>query len=202
MKPFLRSALGLCVVFGLALAVWPFAQSAYARWNQARLQTAWQQAAPSRKQQTSQNANPAIPAQSKIQKPKPKIAWPDTRLVIPEIGLDAVVVQGADPASLRRGPGHYAFSVLPGQVGNCVIAGHRNVYGSYFLKLDALAPGSPIILRTRDATFNYHVVGPVIVQDNDTSVFTPMTPGKAQLTLITCTLPLSSERLVIFAQLD
>jgi len=206
MKRFFRLALGLCIVFGLGLAAWPLAQTGWARWNQARLQTAWKQAAVEKpkagREKQTKSTRIASKPRSAPRAPRSARAWPPTRLLIPDIGLDAVVVQGADPQALRRGPGHYAFSSLPGEAGNCVIAGHRNVFGSYFLRLDELQPGSRIVLQTPRATFNYHVIGMAMVQDNNTSIFAPMTPGVPQVTLVTCTLPLGSERLIIFAQLD
>lgn len=55
-------------------------------------------------------------------------AWPPTPLIIPDLNLDAVVVQGVTPDELRRGPGHDAQSDKPGGR-NCVIAAHRNVGG-------------------------------------------------------------------------
>jgi len=47
------------------------------------------------------------------------------RLRIRRVGIDFVVVQGTDGASLRRGPGHYPDTPLPGRRGTVAIAGHR-----------------------------------------------------------------------------
>ena len=57
---------------------------------------------------------------------------------IPEIGVSQVVVEGVDVADLRKGPGHYPGTPLPGQEGNAAIAGHRTTYGAPFADLDQL----------------------------------------------------------------
>lgn len=128
--------------------------------------------------------------------------WPPTRIIIPEIDLDAVVVQGDDEASLRDGPGHDPNSALPGQIGNCVIGAHRNVYGSYFYRIDELLPGSRITLRTPDGKFRYQVVQTYQVADTQGAQVKAAPPNSPPLlTLYTCTLPRSTNRLVVSAQL-
>ena len=46
-----------------------------------------------------------------------------TRLVIPKLDVDVLVVEGTTPSALRAGAGHYADTPLPGQAGNVAIAG-------------------------------------------------------------------------------
>ena len=48
---------------------------------------------------------------------------------IPVIGINQVVVEGTNTPDLRKGPGHYTGTPLPGQAGNAAIAGHRTTYG-------------------------------------------------------------------------
>jgi sortase A len=47
------------------------------------------------------------------------------RIVIPDIDLDVIAVQGTDTASLEKGPGHYPETPFPGQGGTTAFAGHR-----------------------------------------------------------------------------
>src|SRR6185436_9514679 len=61
-------------------------------------------------------------------------AW----LRIPRIGLDDIVVAGVGREDLKKGPGHYPQTPMPGQLGNSAIAGHRTTYGGPFLHLDEL----------------------------------------------------------------
>jgi sortase A len=123
-------------------------------------------------------------------------------LVIPRIGLDAFVVQGVGEEDLRRGPGHYPQTALPGQIGNAAIAGHRTTYGAPFYSLNELKAGDPISLTdTAGRTFVYRVsAGPRVVSPGDVSVL-DATPFP-QLTLTTCNPRFSAtSRLVVTARL-
>jgi sortase A len=118
-----------------------------------------------------------------------------TRLVIGEIGLDVLVVQGTTPAALSSGAGHYQNTPLPGQPGNVAIAGHRTTFGHPFNHLDEVTPGAQIELitpfddyyytsvRTFDGQVNPHAVLPT-----DTAVLAqPSDRADHWLTLTTCT---------------
>ena len=82
---------------------------------------------------------------------------PLTRVVIPKLGVDAVVVEGTSAAALRAGAGHYPNTPLPGEKGNVAIAGHRTTYGKPFNRIDELVPGDKIRLETPLATYHYTV---------------------------------------------
>ena len=77
---------------------------------------------------------------------------------IPKLGLDAVMVEGTDPAALRKGPGHYPGSPAPCARGNVAIAGHRTTYGKAFSGLDLLTSGDQITLVTPQQRCTYQVV--------------------------------------------
>jgi sortase A len=120
---------------------------------------------------------------------------------IPKIGLDRAIVQGVAVPDLRKGPGHYPDSPMPGQLGNSAIAGHRTTYGAPFNRIDELAPGDAITIVTISGTFHYTVTGQQVVTPNQTEVLDP-TPD-ATLTLTTCNPKYSArERLVVKAKLD
>ena len=89
---------------------------------------------------------------------------PVARLEIPEIGLDVVVVAGVSVDDLRRGPGHYPDTPLPGQYGNAAIAGHRTTYDGPFQHIDDLDPGDEIVVTTLAGRFVYEVTGTEIVE--------------------------------------
>ena len=57
------------------------------------------------------------------------------------------MVEGVSLADLKKGPGHYPETPLPGQEGNAAIAGHRTTYGAPFHRLDELKPGDEITSR-------------------------------------------------------
>jgi len=84
---------------------------------------------------------------------------PLTRIMIPKLGVDAMVVEGTSQAALRAGAGHYPNTPLPGEAGNVSIAGHRVTYGRPFNRIDELRVGDEIKLETPLAMHTYHVVG-------------------------------------------
>lgn len=103
---------------------------------------------------------------------------------IPKIGVEKAVVDGVEVPDLRKGPGHYPQTPLPGQVGNSAIAGHRTTYGAPFNRLDELDPGDPILITTLAGSYRYAVTQKLVVRPSDVSVLDP-TPDP-ELTLTTC----------------
>lgn len=89
-----------------------------------------------------------------------KVGDPLTRIHIPKIGVDAVVVNGTSPSALRAGAGHYPNTPLPGEQGNVGIAGHRTTYGKPFNRVDELLVGDEIMLETPIADHTYRVIAP------------------------------------------
>lgn len=109
-----------------------------------------------------------------------------TRLQIPSLDVDVVVVEGVTASALRAGAGHYPFSPLPCEIGNVSIAGHRTTYGRPFHNVDLLSPGDLIVLDTPIGTCTYQVSQePFVVAPTDLSVV-ENTPDEARLTLTTC----------------
>ncbi len=130
-----------------------------------------------------------------------------TRIRIPKIGVDVVVVEGTTPAALKAGAGHYRGTPLPCETGNVAIAGHRTTYGKPFNQLDRLAPGDQISLETPVGSCMYQVTdrggppNPFTVDPTDISIVAN-TPGEHNLTLTTCHPKGSaSQRLIIRAHL-
>jgi len=104
-----------------------------------------------------------------------------TKISIPRIQLEAVVLDGADPHSLLLGPGHLVNSAAPGSAGNVVVAGHRD---TFFRHVHSLRYGDDIYLSRGADQFHYVVVARKIVEPTDLSV---LRNGKyGELTLITC----------------
>ena len=122
-------------------------------------------------------------------------------LRIPRIDAHFVVVQGTGSGSLRRGPGHYSGTALPGQDGTVGIAGHRTTYGAPFRHLDALRRGDPITMTMPYGRFVYRVEGTRIVKPQDVS--TLRTIGRQRLVLTAChPLYSAAQRLVVIARLE
>ncbi len=83
-----------------------------------------------------------------------------TRIAIPAIDVETLVVEGTSAAALRAGAGHYPNTPLPGQVGNVAIAGHRTTYGKPFNRVDELQVGESIWLSTPIGDFEYVITNP------------------------------------------
>ncbi len=79
-------------------------------------------------------------------------------ITIPKIELQRVIVEGVNKADLKKGPGHYPGTPLPGQAGNAGIAGHRTTYGAPFNRIDELVPGDEIQVTTPQGEFTYVVI--------------------------------------------
>jgi sortase A len=116
---------------------------------------------------------------------------PLTRIRIPAIGTDTIVVEGTSLRALNTGAGHYPTSPLPGEVGNVAIAGHRTTYGKPFARQNELKPGDKVFLETPFATHTYEVTpafgghgNPWITSADDWTV-ADHTP-EPMLTLTTC----------------
>jgi len=180
------------IALGIILVCWPMGQKAFGWMAQRQLRRQW----------TVSERNAILPAAARTRvSATGKIAWQPTRIVIPDLHIDAVIVNGFDETALRRGPAHDPNSALPGQIGNCVIAAHRNVYGSWFANIDQLHAESLVQLITPDATYNYHAISISRISENDRSVLAAPESKGSSLTLITCTLPHSSDRIVVTAVL-
>jgi sortase A len=80
-------------------------------------------------------------------------------LRIPRFGKSyhMVIVEGIDYEDLKRGPGHYPGTALPGQVGNFAVAGHRTTYLAPFNRIDTLRRGDAIVLETKSKWLVYRV---------------------------------------------
>jgi sortase A len=113
------------------------------------------------------------------------------KLEIPKIGKEGAdalyVVPGVSHDDLKKGPGHYPDTPLPGQLGNASIAGHRTTFGEPFRHVDQLARGDQIIVTmfTGDR-FVYEVDSTEIVGPDDYFVVTTTDPTVAELTLTSC----------------
>ena len=125
------------------------------------------------------------------------------RIEIPAIGVESYVVSGVQPGDLKRGPGHYPDTPMPGQLGNSAIAGHRTTYGEPFYSLDELEVGDEIVLTTVQGRFVYRMTDSEIVAPSQSDVIATTDPDAATLTLTTChPRYTASERLIVGAELD
>jgi sortase A len=172
-RPWLRRTLSgvsvLLLLGGLALVGYPFATNVWQDRIQGRLK--------------KQLASPQLEQAYRDR----RVGTGDslTRLKIPSLGVDVVVVEGTTPSALRAGAGHYSNTALPCDVGNVAIAGHRTTFGKPFVNVDRLKPGDVIELSTPIGGCTYEVSrAPYIVEPQNISPLDPTTDRA--LTLTTC----------------
>lgn len=150
----------------------------------------------------------------------PPAQSPPTRLTIARIGLDVpvltvttkVVQQGGRAREVwgdvpNAGGFHYT-SAYPGNAGNTVINGHRDIQGGVFRHLDRVAVGDEIVLYVGDVAYAYQVTEILVVPETFASaaqqaenlrLIGPM--PEERLTLVTCTpVGLATHRLLVIAR--
>jgi sortase A len=142
-----------------------------------------------------QNA-PSTATPPKAQDPREQM----TRLSIPSIDLDAIVVEGTTNKQLAIAPGHMTETAAPGENGNVVITAHRD---TFFRHIFDLKKGDEILVRRAGKSFQYLVEKKFVVKPSETWVMRPS--GDARLTLLTCYptyyVGPAPERLVVTAKL-
>lgn len=98
-----------------------------------------------------------VPVQFLPAESGPPPGSPAALMRIPAIDVDLVVVEGAGPEELKKGPGRHEDSALPGEGGVITVSGHRFTYGAPFRKIHRLRIGDPIWLTTGSGEFLYTV---------------------------------------------
>jgi sortase A len=121
------------------------------------------------------------------------------KIELPTIHETTYVVEGTDTGDLRKGPGHYPDTPLPGEHGTVAIAGHRTTYGAPFRHIDSLSNGDRITVAMPDGTFVYRVYKTKIVDAS--ALWVKRRVGFDQLILSAChPLHSAAQRIVVFAR--
>jgi sortase A len=122
------------------------------------------------------------------------------RIRIPKIKANFVVVNGTDPASLRKGPGIYDDVPFPGAPGTTAIAGHRTTYRAPFRKINKMKRGDEIVVQMPYGTFTYEVEKTRIVKP--TALWVINRVNHDRLVLSAChPLYSAAKRFIVFARL-
>jgi len=122
------------------------------------------------------------------------------RIEVPSIDVSDYVVEGTDLGNLRKGPGHYPSTPLPGEHGTSAIAGHRTTYGAPFRNIDQLKSGQRIVVDMPQRRYVYRVERSEVVDDSDLSVLDRVDHDR--LVLTAChPLYSAAQRIVVFARL-
>jgi sortase A len=125
---------------------------------------------------------------------------PIGRIELPTADRSWVVVEGTGTGELRKGPGHYPETPLPGERGTVAVAGHRTTYLAPFRTLDRLRRGDRIVAAMPYGRFTYEVERTRIVSPKATWVTKGV--GFDRLVLTACHPKYSAkQRIVAFARL-
>ncbi|MEO8380326.1 MAG: sortase [Acidobacteriota bacterium] len=103
------------------------------------------------------------------------------RIEIPRLGMTAIVDEGSDEETLARAVGLVRGSAHPGEVGNMVLAGHRD---TFFRPLRKIRVNDRIRMIVPPHTYEYEVQSTRVVAPEETSVLDSR--GVEELTLVTC----------------
>ncbi len=107
---------------------------------------------------------------------------PVARILIPRLKTDLYVVEGTNQRELHKAPGHMEGTSLPGEQGNCVIAGHRD---THFRVLKNVRKGEEIVIaNSRGKQFRYRVTDLSVVSPSNTKCL--QDTREPVLNLITC----------------
>lgn len=129
------------------------------------------------------------------------IGDPIGRLKVRSIGLNTVLLNGTDTATLQKGPGRYPQTPLPGFGETTGIAGHRTTYLAPFRKINEIQDGDEVQLELPYATFTYEVQKHEIVDPLDVEIVYPV--GYERVVLTAChPLYSAAQRWAVFAKLS
>lgn len=165
-----RLSIGLAIAC-VATAAWLAGDAAYlhakAALGQQLLSRAWQ----------------ASKATGVAMKPWP---WADThpvaRLSVPALGVERLVLAGANGRTLAWGPGHVGGTALPGGPGNAIVTAHRD---THFAFLRNVVPGERIVVETAAGASTRYRVEATVVADHR-SLLLPADDRETTLALVTC----------------
>ena len=171
MSSYIRSPRSWLVACLLCLGFWQLGQGAYipakAWMAQELMQRAWRRGT------------------SGIEQPVPwpwADTWPVARLTAKSGEVELIVLAGGSGRTLAFGPGHLSASSLPGEMGNTVIAGHRDTHFSFLRKVEV---GESLLLETVSGSKHlYKVVGIDVVDSRHGSL--QLDTDEPFLSLVTC----------------
>lgn len=132
----------------------------------------------------------SLPAPAAPSNPAPAVAaaqdpgadpLPLGRIEVPRIGLSAIVMEGADDATLAVAVGRIPGTARPGDRGNMALAGHRD---SFFRELRHIRVDDVVRFRTPGQVLEYRVDSTEVVGPKEVRVLEPS--RDEVLTLVTC----------------
>ena len=108
--------------------------------------------------------------------------WPIARLVVPSLGIDQIVLEGAYGRTLAFGPGHVESTGPLEGTGSIILTGHRD---THFRFMEKLQTGETILLQARTGVWHRFTVRDRQIVDSRTATISTQ-EDKRQLILVTC----------------
>jgi sortase A len=108
--------------------------------------------------------------------------WPIARLVVPNLDIDQIVLEGAYGRTLAFGPGYLEASARPGERGVMILTGHRD---THFAFLEHVQTGERFVLQSSDGHIHSYRIGDRRIVDSRTGGI-PLDREHPTLVLVTC----------------
>ncbi|MFS1663683.1 class A sortase [Streptococcus sp. zg-JUN1979] len=127
-------------------------------------------------------------------------------IAIPDVGLNLPIFKGVGNVELSYGAGTMKENQVMGGENNYALASHH-VFGMtgstdmLFSPLDRAKEGMKIYLTDKDKVYTYVITGVTVVTPEHVEVIDD-TPGKSQVTLVTCTDAEATERTIVHGELE
>jgi sortase A len=198
---FIRSIGELCITAGLVVLLFV----AYELWGTGAYTQAQQSKLGDELDRSWASAGPG-----KVTTERIRLGHGLALIRIPRLGkgFHYVIIEGVSIPDLRKGPGHYPGTAMPGEIGNFVVSGHRTTYLAPFNRLNELRDGDQILIDTRTKQYTYTVTRKEVVQPGDVNVTAPVPehpkadPTQRLITLTTCNPKYSAaQRLIVFGRM-
>lgn len=158
---------GILLVLGgwlIGQGLWIHMKATAAQWL---LQNAW-----NRTLQTGQPAKPWPWADT----------WPAGRLLVPQHGIDQIILADASGRSLAFGPGQVGHGAFPDGIQALILSGHRDTHFSF---LRHVQPGETMTVQTAQGKrLAYRVEDTAILDSRTNQIFNDQSDDS--LILITC----------------
>ena len=157
--------------------------------------------------ETTHDALPVIADDPALAEPIPDNAFPTAItgigiLTIESIDLRLPIAEGAEYATLRIAPGRVLQTAQIGDIGNAVIAGHRNyTFGSMFNRLGEIEVGDIMQYQARNGEMMEFAVFEIAIIEPENQIAFLQPLNKSIITLYTCTpIRAATHRLIIRAE--
>jgi len=108
--------------------------------------------------------------------------WPIARLIVPTLGIDQIVLEGAYGRTLAFGPGHVESTGPLEGSDSIILTGHRD---THFRFLEQLQAGETILIQARTGVWDRFAVQDRQIVDSRKAIISTQ-KDKRHLILVTC----------------